>query len=92
MRTLIWVWPFFWGIPEDLHQHMIDKENQLHDDIIQEDFKEAYLNLRCALELIFRQNLHFFNQYRCYLLLFKEICMNKPNHNKFHTCIVTHLN
>ena len=35
-----------------------------------------------------RQNQHFFYQYRCYLLLFTDLCMGEPNHNKFHTCIV----
>ena len=28
----------------DLHQYIIDKENQFFDDIVQEDFLEAYLN------------------------------------------------
>ena len=45
--------------------------------------------VRCVLELTVRQNLHFFYQYRCYLLLFTERCMNRPHHNQFHTCIFT---
>ena len=44
--------------------------------------------VRCVLELTFRQNLHLFYQCRYYLLLFAELCMNKPNHKQFHTCIV----
>ena len=45
--------------------------------------------VRYVLELTVRQNLHFFYQYRCYLLLLTERCLNKPRHNQFHTCIVT---
>ena len=43
-----------------------------------------------ARPLTVRQNLHFFYQYRCYLLLFIELCMDKPqtNQHQFHTCIV----
>ena len=36
-----------------------------------------------------RHNLPFFKQYRCYLLMFTELCMNKSNHNQFRTRIVT---
>ena len=36
-----------------------------------------------------RHNLHFFKQYRCYLLMFTELCMNKSNQNQFRTRIVT---
>ena len=45
--------------------------------------------VRCVLELTVRHNLHFFYQYRCCLFLFTELWMNEPNHNQFHTCIVT---
>ena len=41
------------------------------------------------LEITVRHNLHFFKQYRCYLLTFTELCMNKSNHNHFRTRIVT---
>ena len=39
--------------------------------------------VRYVLELTVRQNLHFFYQYRCYLLLLTERCMNEPLHNQF---------
>ena len=45
--------------------------------------------VRCVLELTVWKNMYFFYQYRCYLFLFTELCMNKPNHNRFHTYIVT---
>ena len=32
--------------------------------------------VRCVLELTVRPNLHLFYQYRCFLLLFTERCMN----------------
>ena len=41
------------------------------------------------LETDCQQNLHFFYLYRCYLLLFTELCIDKPNHDQFHTYIVT---
>ena len=31
-----------------------------------------------------------FYQFRCYQLLFKELCMNTPNRNQFDTWIVHH--
>ena len=39
------------------------------------------------LELTVRQNLHFFYQCRCNLLLFTELGMNTGNHNTFDKCI-----
>ena len=44
---------------------------------------------KTVLEMTVRHNLHFFKQYSCYLLMFTELCMNKSNHNQFHTRIVT---
>ena len=45
--------------------------------------------VRPVLEMTVRHNLHFFKQYRCYLLMFTELCMNKSNQNQFRTRIVT---
>ena len=43
--------------------------------------------VRYILELTVRQNLHFFYQCRCNLLLFTELGMNTRNHNTFDKCI-----
>ena len=48
-----------------------------------------FVNELSYRKLAVRQNLHFFNQYIYHLLLFTEICMDKPNHNQFITSIVT---
>ena len=49
--------------------------------------------MKCILQLVRLVYEHkigiSFTSFKCYLLLMTEICMNKPNHNQFHTCIVT---
>ena len=45
----------------------------------------------CVLELTVRQDLHFFRQYRYYILLFTEICINKPNHKSISHFALSHV-